>query len=117
MLDAVLDEAADADMEGAVIGMGHRGRLNVLANTIGKSYGEIFGEFEGNLDPMTQGLGRREYHLGAVGEHAARSGKEVRVEVASNPSHLEGGQPGGGGHRPGQAGPPGPRRGGAGPAS
>ncbi|HTE69666.1 MAG TPA: multifunctional oxoglutarate decarboxylase/oxoglutarate dehydrogenase thiamine pyrophosphate-binding subunit/dihydrolipoyllysine-residue succinyltransferase subunit, partial [Actinomycetes bacterium] len=90
MLDAVLDKAADAGMEGAVIGMSHRGRLNVLANTVGKSYGEIFGEFEGNLDPtLTQGSGDVKYHLGAVGKHVARSGKEVRVEVASNPSHLE----------------------------
>src|SRR5829696_1422009 len=90
MLDAVLDKAADAGMEGTVIGMSHRGRLNVLANTVGKSYGEIFGEFEGNLDPtLTQGSGDVKYHLGAVGKHVARSGKEVRVEVASNPSHLE----------------------------
>src|SRR5215213_2228409 len=90
MLDAVLDAAADDDMEGTVIGMSHRGRLNVLANTVGKSYGEIFGEFEGNLDPtLTQGSGDVKYHLGAVGKHVARSGREVRVEVASNPSHLE----------------------------
>jgi 2-oxoglutarate decarboxylase len=90
MLDAVLDEAADAGMEGTVIGMSHRGRLNVLANTVGKSYGEIFGEFEGNLDPtLAQGSGDVKYHLGAVGKHVARSGREVRVEVASNPSHLE----------------------------
>jgi multifunctional 2-oxoglutarate metabolism enzyme len=90
MLDAVLDQAADDDMEGTVIGMSHRGRLNVLANTVGKSYGEIFGEFEGNLDPtLTQGSGDVKYHLGAVGKHVARSGKEIRVEVASNPSHLE----------------------------
>ncbi|HET8788505.1 MAG TPA: multifunctional oxoglutarate decarboxylase/oxoglutarate dehydrogenase thiamine pyrophosphate-binding subunit/dihydrolipoyllysine-residue succinyltransferase subunit, partial [Actinomycetes bacterium] len=52
--------------------------------------GEIFGEFEGNLDPtLTQGSGDVKYHLGAVGKHVARSGREVRVEVASNPSHLE----------------------------
>jgi multifunctional 2-oxoglutarate metabolism enzyme len=90
MLDAVLDAAADDGMEGTVIGMSHRGRLNVLANTVGKSYGEIFGEFEGNLDPtLTQGSGDVKYHLGAVGKHVARSGREVRVEVASNPSHLE----------------------------
>jgi 2-oxoglutarate dehydrogenase E1 component len=90
MPDAVLDRAADDDMEGTVIGMSHRGRLNVLANTVGKSYGEIFGEFEGNLDPtLTQGSGDVKYHLGSVGKHVARSGKEVRVEVASNPSHLE----------------------------
>jgi multifunctional 2-oxoglutarate metabolism enzyme len=90
MLDALLDRAADAGMEAVVMGMSHRGRLNVLANTVGKSYGEIFSEFEGNLDPtLTQGSGDVKYHLGAVGKHVARSGREVRVELASNPSHLE----------------------------
>jgi multifunctional 2-oxoglutarate metabolism enzyme len=90
MLDALLDRAADAGMEAVVMGMSHRGRLNVLANTVGKSYGEIFSEFEGNLDPtLTQGSGDVKYHLGAVGKHVARSGSEVRVELASNPSHLE----------------------------
>src|SRR4029450_4477242 len=78
MLDAILDAAADDGMESTVIGMSHRGRLNALANTVGKSYGEIFGEFEGNLDPtLTQGSGDVKYHLGAVGKHVARSGKEV----------------------------------------
>jgi 2-oxoglutarate decarboxylase len=90
MLDALLDRAADAGMDGVVMGMSHRGRLNVLANTIGKSYAEIFSEFEGNLDPtLTQGSGDVKYHLGAVGKHVARSGRELRVELASNPSHLE----------------------------
>jgi 2-oxoglutarate decarboxylase len=90
MLDAILDRAADAGMDTAVMGMSHRGRLNVLANTVGKSYGEIFSEFEGNLDPtLTQGSGDVKYHLGAVGKHVARSGRELRVELASNPSHLE----------------------------
>jgi 2-oxoglutarate dehydrogenase E1 component len=90
MLDAVLDRAADAGMEAVTMGMSHRGRLNVLANTVGKSYGEIFSEFEGNLDPtLTQGSGDVKYHLGAVGKHVARSGRELRVELASNPSHLE----------------------------
>jgi 2-oxoglutarate decarboxylase len=90
MLDAVLDRAADDGMESVVIGMAHRGRLNVLANTVGKSYSEIFHEFEGHLDPaLSQGSGDVKYHLGASGKHTARSGSEVRVEVASNPSHLE----------------------------
>src|SRR6266516_2073363 len=90
MLDGVLDRAADAGMDGVVIGMAHRGRLNVLANTVGKSYSEIFHEFEGHLDPaLSQGSGDVKYHLGASGKHTARSGNEVRVEVASNPSHLE----------------------------
>jgi 2-oxoglutarate decarboxylase len=90
MLDAVLDRAADDGMDSVVIGMAHRGRLNVLANTVGKSYSEIFHEFEGHLDPaLSQGSGDVKYHLGASGKHTARSGSEVRVEVASNPSHLE----------------------------
>jgi multifunctional 2-oxoglutarate metabolism enzyme len=90
MLDAVLDRAADDGIDGVVIGMAHRGRLNVLANTVGKSYSEIFHEFEGHLDPaLSQGSGDVKYHLGASGKHTAASGKEIRVEVASNPSHLE----------------------------
>src|SRR6266536_1541346 len=90
ILDAVLDRAADARMESVVIGMAHRGRLSVLANTVGKSYSEIFHEFEGHLDPaLSQGSGDVKYHLGASGKHTARSGNEIRVEVASNPSHLE----------------------------
>jgi multifunctional 2-oxoglutarate metabolism enzyme len=90
MMDALLDRAADAGMDAVIMGMSHRGRLNVLANTVGKSYAEIFSEFEGNLDPtLTQGSGDVKYHLGAVGKHVARSGAEVRVELASNPSHLE----------------------------
>jgi 2-oxoglutarate decarboxylase len=90
MLDTVLDRAADAGMDSVVMGMAHRGRLNVLANTVGKSYSEIFHEFEGHLDPaLSQGSGDVKYHLGASGKHTARSGREIRVEVASNPSHLE----------------------------
>jgi 2-oxoglutarate dehydrogenase E1 component len=90
MLDAVLDRAADAGMDSVVMGMAHRGRLNVLANTVGKSYSEIFHEFEGHLDPaLSQGSGDVKYHLGASGKHTARSGNQVSVEVASNPSHLE----------------------------
>ncbi len=90
MLDGVLDRAADAGMDSVVIGMAHRGRLNVLANTVGKSYSEIFHEFEGHLDPaLSQGSGDVKYHLGASGKHTARSGNQIHVEVASNPSHLE----------------------------
>ena len=55
--------------------MAHRGRLNVLANIVGKSYGKIFGEFEGNIDPRTvQGSGDVKYHLGAEGTFTAASG-------------------------------------------
>ncbi|HEY7134617.1 MAG TPA: multifunctional oxoglutarate decarboxylase/oxoglutarate dehydrogenase thiamine pyrophosphate-binding subunit/dihydrolipoyllysine-residue succinyltransferase subunit [Acidimicrobiia bacterium] len=90
MLDALLNEAADSGMAEAVLGMAHRGRLNVLANTIGKSYGQIFREFEGELDPMSaQGSGDVKYHLGATGTHTAPSGHVLALTLASNPSHLE----------------------------
>ena len=73
LLDAVLTEAAQASLHEAVIGMAHRGRLNVLANIVGKSYAQIFGEFEGNLDPRTtHGSGDVKYHLGAEGVFTAR---------------------------------------------
>ncbi|MGH2705414.1 MAG: multifunctional oxoglutarate decarboxylase/oxoglutarate dehydrogenase thiamine pyrophosphate-binding subunit/dihydrolipoyllysine-residue succinyltransferase subunit [Actinomycetota bacterium] len=90
MLDAILDLAADGGMAEAVIGMAHRGRLNVLANVIGKSYGQIFREFESSIDPQSwQGSGDVKYHVGAAGKHTARSGRQLDVSVASNPSHLE----------------------------
>jgi multifunctional 2-oxoglutarate metabolism enzyme len=90
LLDAVLDEAADAGMDETVIGMSHRGRLNVLANVVGKSYGQLFREFEGDLPlDLPQGSGDVKYHVGASGKHTSRAGNELRVEVASNPSHLE----------------------------
>jgi multifunctional 2-oxoglutarate metabolism enzyme len=90
LLDAILDEAARAGTAEAVLGMAHRGRLNVLANIVGKSYGEIFREFEDNLDPESvQGSGDVKYHKGATGKFVGRSGAELRVTLASNPSHLE----------------------------
>ncbi|MCL9794439.1 multifunctional oxoglutarate decarboxylase/oxoglutarate dehydrogenase thiamine pyrophosphate-binding subunit/dihydrolipoyllysine-residue succinyltransferase subunit [Frankia sp. AgKG'84/4] len=89
-LDEVLDRAADAGMDEVVIGMAHRGRLNVLANIVGKSYRQIFDEFEGHLDPQTaHGSGDVKYHLGAEGEYSGRSGRAVGVSVVANPSHLE----------------------------
>src|SRR3954469_25607340 len=70
--------------------MAHRGRLNVLINVVGKSYGELFREFEGDLDPATiQGSGDVKYHKGAAGKHVGPSGIEIPVTLASNPSHLE----------------------------
>ena len=74
LLDAVVSEAAHDDMDEVVVGMAHRGRLNVLANIVGKSFGQIFSEFEGNLDPRTaHGSGDVKYHLGADGHlHRAR---------------------------------------------
>ncbi len=90
LLDAVLDSAATNGVEEAVLGMAHRGRLNVLANVVGKTYGEIFAEFEGNLDPETvQGSGDVKYHKGASGKFVGQSGQELPVTLASNPSHLE----------------------------
>ncbi len=90
LLDAVLDEAARAGMDEVVMGMAHRGRLNVLANIVGKSYREIFREFEGNLDPETvQGSSDVKYHKGATGKFLSRSGIEIPITLASNPSHLE----------------------------
>src|SRR5205085_1773132 len=89
-LDAVLELAAGEGMEETVIGMSHRGRLNVLANVVGKSYGQIFREFEGDMPlDLPQGSGDVKYHVGASGKFTSRAGEEIRVEVASNPSHLE----------------------------
>ncbi|MGH9673716.1 MAG: multifunctional oxoglutarate decarboxylase/oxoglutarate dehydrogenase thiamine pyrophosphate-binding subunit/dihydrolipoyllysine-residue succinyltransferase subunit, partial [Bryobacteraceae bacterium] len=73
-----------------VMGMAHRGRLNVLANVVGKPLEQIFSEFEGDLDPAsTQGSGDVKYHLGATGVHESADGQEIVVSVAPNPSHLE----------------------------
>jgi 2-oxoglutarate dehydrogenase E1 component len=90
MLDALCSEAADAGMSNVVLGMAHRGRLNVLANVIGKSYEQVFREFEGELDPAsTQGSGDVKYHLGAVGKHESPTGNQIELTLAANPSHLE----------------------------
>ncbi len=90
LMDAILSEAAHDDMDEVVIGMAHRGRLNVLANIVGKSYAQIFREFEGNVDPRTaHGSGDVKYHLGASGSYTAQDGATVDVSLSSNPSHLE----------------------------
>jgi 2-oxoglutarate dehydrogenase E1 component len=90
LVDQLCECAADADLDEVTIGMAHRGRLNVLANIVGKSYNQIFREFEGNIDPRTvQGSGDVKYHLGAEGQFVAGSGSRINVSVAANPSHLE----------------------------
>ena len=90
LLDAVLTGAAENGLDEVTIGMAHRGRLNVLANLAGKSYGQIFREFEGNQDPRSvQGSGDVKYHLGTEGTYTAESGAETKVYIAANPSHLE----------------------------
>ena len=90
ILDQILSDAADQEVDEAVIGMAHRGRLNVLANVMGKPYSAIFGEFEGNIDIGTaHGSGDVKYHLGSHGTHTAPSGQTVDLTLAGNPSHLE----------------------------
>jgi 2-oxoglutarate dehydrogenase E1 component len=90
ILDQILSMAADAGLDSSVLGMSHRGRLNVLANIMGKSYDQIFKEFEGHVDPSAvQGSGDVKYHLGASGKYEGPSGETIRLELAANPSHLE----------------------------
>ena len=90
VLDQVLSMAADAGMHSAVLGMAHRGRLNVLANVMGKSYDQIFKEFEGHVDPSSvQGSGDVKYHLGAHGTYRGPNDETISLELAANPSHLE----------------------------
>ena len=90
ILDAVLSKAADDHMERAVLGMAHRGRLNVLVNIMGKRYQDLFSEFEGAIDENAiQGSGDVKYHLGQVGKHTSPDGNQIGIELAANPSHLE----------------------------
>jgi multifunctional 2-oxoglutarate metabolism enzyme len=94
VLAELADRAAADHVHGIIIGMAHRGRLNVLANIVDKPLGQIFSEFEGNIDPAsTQGSGDVKYHLGATGVHHSPSGREIVVTLASNPSHLEAANP------------------------
>jgi 2-oxoglutarate decarboxylase len=90
LLDGVLVRAAQEGLDEVAVGMPHRGRLNVLANIVGKSYAQIFREFEGNLDPRTaHGSGDVKYHLGAEGTFTSPDGKTTAVSLQANPSHLE----------------------------
>ena len=89
LLDRILSDAAQRGMREVVLGMSHRGRLNVLANTVGKPLSQIFAEFEGNDPSSYQGSGDVKYHLGATGTHEADTGETIGVSLAPNPSHLE----------------------------
>jgi len=90
VLDLILNEVSKTEIEEVVIGMSHRGRLNVLVNIIGKSHESILSEFEDIVDPNSiEGSGDVKYHLGAAGEYSTRSGSKIKVTLASNPSHLE----------------------------
>lgn len=89
-LDTIINNAAKAGVKEAVIGMAHRGRLNVLANTLGKTYEQIFSEFEGNMPAdTTMGSGDVKYHLGFRSNIVTPDGTEINVQLAPNPSHLE----------------------------
>jgi 2-oxoglutarate dehydrogenase E1 component len=89
-LDSIINMAASFDVKEVVIGMAHRGRLNVLANIMGKTYEEIFSEFEGTTDPdLTMGDGDVKYHLGYSSKITTPSNKDVYVKLSPNPSHLE----------------------------
>jgi len=90
ILDELIERSANNNVHEVVLGMAHRGRLTILANTVGKRMAQIFSEFEGNIDPnSTQGSGDVKYHLGASSVRTSSKGKEVVVSLAPNPSHLE----------------------------
>lgn len=90
MLDEILTQSADHDILEVAIGMPHRGRLNVLANIAGKSFGQIFKEFEGEYaENSVQGSGDVKYHLGTTGSYVSADGNYTSVYLAANPSHLE----------------------------
>ncbi|HRP01983.1 MAG TPA: multifunctional oxoglutarate decarboxylase/oxoglutarate dehydrogenase thiamine pyrophosphate-binding subunit/dihydrolipoyllysine-residue succinyltransferase subunit [Candidatus Kapabacteria bacterium] len=90
ILEKIFQEAADKHLDTIAIGMPHRGRLNVLVNSIGKSYLAIFNEFEGVYDEKSnQGSGDVKYHLGNKGIYTSPSGNNVKLLLAPNPSHLE----------------------------
>lgn len=89
-LDAIISVASENNVQEVVIGMAHRGRLNVLANILGKTYEQIFTEFEGNSIPdTTMGSGDVKYHMGYSSEIETATGKKVHLKLAPNPSHLE----------------------------
>ena len=89
-LDAMITAAADDKVEEVVIGMAHRGRLNVLANIMGKTYEQIFSEFEGEMpEDMSFGDGDVKYHLGFSSLVKTPHDKEIYLKLVPNPSHLE----------------------------
>ena len=89
LLDRLIDAAAHEGIEEAAIGMAHRGRLNVLTNIAGKSYGQVFDEFDGNYLTNGQGSGDVKYHLGTTGTFTGTDDVTTKVSLAANPSHLE----------------------------
>lgn len=89
-LDALIESAAEKGVEQFVMGMAHRGRLNVLANIFGKSTAEIFSEFDGkDYDDDAMFDGDVKYHLGLTSDRKTKNGKSININLAPNPSHLE----------------------------
>ncbi len=89
-LDAIINTCAESGVQEVMIGMAHRGRLNVLANILGKTYEQIFSEFEGkNVPDTTMGSGDVKYHLGFSSLLHTPNGKEIHLKLCPNPSHLE----------------------------
>ena len=88
-LDTLIEKAAEKGVEQFVMGMAHRGRLNVLANIFGKSTQDIFGEFDGKDYDQEYFDGDVKYHLGLTADKVTRSGKKININLAPNPSHLE----------------------------
>ncbi len=89
-LDAIIDIASQNNVQEVVIGMAHRGRLNILANILGKTYEQIFSEFEGTATPdTTMGSGDVKYHLGYSSDIVSASGNKINLKLCPNPSHLE----------------------------
>ena len=106
ILDEVLSGAADEGLDSSVLGMAHRGRLNVLSNIMGKSYEAIFSEFEGHVDPSSvQGSGDVKYHLGMMGKYISPSGADIPVELGRQSEPSRDGRSDRAGHHPRQAGP------------
>jgi 2-oxoglutarate dehydrogenase E1 component len=90
VLDFVINSAAEKGAREVVIGMAHRGRLNVLSNTMGKTYEQIFSEFEGSSIPdLTMGDGDVKYHMGYTSDETTLDGHSVHLKLCPNPSHLE----------------------------
>ena len=90
IIEELVERAAEHNVHEIVVGMAHRGRLNILVNAVGKDVKQIFSEFEGAIDPAsTQGSGDVKYHLGATSVRKTDSGREIVVSVSPNPSHLE----------------------------
>ena len=89
LLDAIIERSATFGVREIVLGMPHRGRLNVLANTLNKPYGMIFGEFEENLPETVGGDGDVKYHLGFSADHVTADKHTIHLSLTPNPSHLE----------------------------